>query len=326
MKLQCIVEVPLNATEITIGWFLNCEQLNNGSHVGIEALVQPASEVRRISSHLTISDLTDDSAGEYMCNILGDEEYIPCNPFDLKDRDFLEVELALEGSCVDGQVFNPDIGEKCAVITEENPIPMSLVCDVPPATSSQILPSSSTPFVSTTSPHLSSSSTPSLTQTTHPTPSDSSVSLPSPTDPGVSTTTASTRENTTSIWLYVVVAVAAVFFMIIVVLAIVPVGMWVWRNKGIDNQRPNRESCVCVCVCVCVHVYVHTFVFVCVVLLTCMGRIRVANLHVGHYILGKFYDLCMCNAYHVFILWSVNYLQLSPLCGIIVRERGSVCI
>ena len=73
---------------------------------------------------------------------------------------------------------------------------------------------------------------------------------------------------------------------------------------------------MCVCMCVCVHVYVHTFVFVCVVLLTCMGRIRVANLHVGHYILGKFYDLCMCNAYHVFILWSVTYLQLSPLCGI----------
>ena len=242
MKLQCIVEVPVNATEITIGWFLNCEQLDNDSHVAIEAQVQPASEVRWIRSRLTISDLTDDYAGLYTCNILGDEEYIPSNPFDLKDRDFLERELALEGPCVDGQVFNPDLDEKCAVITEENSIPMSLVCDAPPATSSQILPSSSTPFVSTTSPHLSSSSTPSLTQTTHPTPSDSSVSLPSPTDPGVSTTTASTREDTTSIWLYMVVAVAAVFFMIIVVLAIVPVGMWVWRNKGIDNQRPNRES------------------------------------------------------------------------------------
>ena len=46
---------------------------------------------------------------------------------------------------------------------------------------------------------------------------------------------------------------------------------------------------MCVYVCVCAY----TFVFVCVVLLTCMGRIRVANLHVGHYILGKFYDLCM---------------------------------
>ena len=264
MKLQCIVEVPLNATEITIGWFLNCEQLNNGSHVAIVVQVQLVSQVRRIRSRLTISDLTDDYAGVYTCNILGDEEYIPSKPFDLGDRDFLEVELALEGPCVDGQVFNPNIGEKCAVITEENPVPMSLVCDAPPATSSQILPSSSTPLVSTTSPPLpSSSSPPSLTPTTPPTPSDST---PSPTDPSVSTTTAATREDATSLWLYVVVAVAAVFFMIIVVLAIVCVGMCVWRNKGIDEQRPTRESlffvvCVCVCVrmcvCVCVCGFAH---------------------------------------------------------------------
>ena len=99
MKLQCIVEVPVNATEITIGWFLNCEQLNHGSHVAFEALIQLASQVRRIRSRLTISDLTDDYAGEYTCNILGDEEYIPSNPFDLGDRDFLEVDLALEGEC-----------------------------------------------------------------------------------------------------------------------------------------------------------------------------------------------------------------------------------
>ena len=68
------------------------------------------------------------------------------------------------------------------------------------------------------------------------------------------------------------------------------------------------HECVCVYVCVCAY----TFVFVCVVLLICMGRIRVANLHVGHCSMTY---VCSYNAYNVFIL------QLSTLCG-----RKWVCV
>ena len=75
LKVECTVEVPLNATDITIGWFMDCQQLTNDSHVTISH-AQVASEVFRIRSRLTISDITDDYAGKYTCNMLGDAEYI----------------------------------------------------------------------------------------------------------------------------------------------------------------------------------------------------------------------------------------------------------
>ena len=68
MKLECTIEVPPNTTEITIGWNLNCRQLMNDSSVSIWIQQQVSSEVRRVRSQLTISDLTDDYVGEYTCN------------------------------------------------------------------------------------------------------------------------------------------------------------------------------------------------------------------------------------------------------------------
>ena len=162
MKLECTVEVPLNATDITIGWFLNCEQLSNDSHVTITPQVIQSTEVRRLRSQLRINDMTDDYAGEYTCNILGDEEYVPSDKFVLGDSNYLEVDFGL-GPCPDGNVFTDaaPAEEKCAVITEDNPIPTPLICETPPATSSQTL------VTTTEALHVSSSPTLSVLAKTH---------------------------------------------------------------------------------------------------------------------------------------------------------------
>ena len=145
MKVQCIVEVPLNAADITIGWFMDCKQLSNDSNISIESEVQVAAEVRRIRSRLTINGITDDYAGKYTCNMLGDEEYVPGDQLELGDSDQLELMSSL-GQCIDGALFPNAIpaAEKCAVITEDNPVPMSLVCEYPPT-------STSTPVISLSS-------------------------------------------------------------------------------------------------------------------------------------------------------------------------------
>ena len=249
MELECTVEAPLNATDITIGWFLNCEQLQDGSNVLIEGQVDinNTRNIRRIRSRLTINDITNDFAGTYTCNILGDEEYIPSEPLTLSDSTQLDVHQAL-GPCVDGDVFGNAEGqtnEKCAVISENRTIPMSLSCDEPPATSSHDIPVTSTPVVYTTPlpslPTATTSSSSSSQRTLPPFPKSPTptLAIPAITDPSDRPTSAPAA----SIWLYVVVAVAAVFFMIIVVLSIVFVGMCLKRSRSLtlDEQTLKRE-------------------------------------------------------------------------------------
>ena len=197
MKMKCIIEVPPNATEITIGWFRNCRQLMNDSRVNICTLEELTSEVRRVRSQLTISDLTDDYVGDYTCNMLGDVVYVPSNHLTVRDADYLEHEAAL-GPCPDnGLIFNPIAEDRCALITHDNPIPLFLVCETPPVTSSsQIHPTTSLTILNT-SIHLPSSSTsPSLIPTYTPTP-DVTAAMPSPGDNMVEST-ASTGQDLTS--------------------------------------------------------------------------------------------------------------------------------
>ena len=143
MKVECTVEVPVNATDITIGWFMDCQQLSNDSHVTIEPQVQVTAQVRRITSQLTINGITDDYAGKYTCNMLGNEEYVPGDQLELGDSDELELMRSL-GACIDGVLFPNSLQapEKCAVITADNPVPMYLVCEDPPAN-----PTSTSTFV-----------------------------------------------------------------------------------------------------------------------------------------------------------------------------------
>ena len=179
MRVECIVEVSLNDTDITIGWFMDCQQLSNDPLVTIESQVQVTAEVRRITSQLTINDILDDYAGKYTCNMLGDEEYVPGNQLELGDSEKLELMRGL-GACIDGTLFSgAPLSEKCAVITEDNPVPMSLVCEDPPANPT----STSTPVLSLSSSLSTSTMLSSIPKI------DSTVLLsPSPTTSGPTST------------------------------------------------------------------------------------------------------------------------------------------
>ena len=249
MRINCTVEVPRDASDISIGWFLDCMELSNDSHVTISTQDQYTETVRRIKSQLVITDMNDDYAGEYTCNILGDEEFIPSNLFRLPDSTYLEVYMSL-GPCRINEILSIE-EMKCAEITENRTIPMSLSCADPVAvtshagttiTSTPVIQSTPTPSLLAALPmsSLPISSLPSYT----PAPSTPRTTTP-PSSPIVTDPTdSSATDDPKSIWLYVVVAVAAVFFMIIIILAIVFVGMCLRRQQSvtIDEQTLKRES------------------------------------------------------------------------------------
>ena len=284
MKIECIAEVPRNASDVSIGWLLDCVELTNDSHVEISVQVQDSemTGIRNITSRLTISPITDEYAGGYTCNLLGDEEYIPSDILTLHDSKKYEIFMPL-GPCDDsGDVFAhaEPAPQKCADITVNRTIPMSLSCAEPPATTSHDTPMTSTPVVytsATTSHDTPMTSTPvvytSASPTSSLTPSPSSLT-PSPSSvPHIVTTptpspTASPKQDppsstsdSTSTWFYVVVTVAVVFFMIIVVLAIVCSGMCIRQKQivTVDEQTLKRESldqynvrCMALYTCLCV--------------------------------------------------------------------------
>ena len=209
------MEVPLEATDITVGWFLNCQQLQNDLVIVSETQLE--SSICRIISRLTINDITN---GEYTCNILGDEEYIPSDIFMLPDSEYLEVDLSLGPCPNNGDVlgFATPTCEKCADITENRTIPLSLSCEAPPSTTSQQLhvtstpvpirrtPSPPLPSITPNPPPPTSSST---THTQHTAPSSS----PDPTD------MTSSPDSLDSVSLYLI-AVVSVLVLVIILLVL----------------------------------------------------------------------------------------------------------
>ena len=224
MRIECTVEVPRDASDISIGWFLDCVDLSNDSHVTISTQDQYTDTVHRIRSQLEITDMhvTDINnayAGKYTCKILGDEEFIPSNLFRLPDSTELEVDLAF-GTCSDGTIFSIE-EVKCAEITENRTISMSLSCADPvAATSTPVIQSTSIPSLPTSTPVIHSSSV----TTSHFPP------LPLPTT-NVPTVTDTSSSGPTIVWLYVVAAVAAVFLLIIIVMLILYVKICFSRHK-----------------------------------------------------------------------------------------------
>ena len=147
MKLECIAEVPHNASDISIGWFLDSVELNNDSHVAISAHVQCPNNICRIRSRLTISPISDEYAGDYACNLLGDEQYIASDIFRLRNSRYYEIFSPL-GYCHNGDVFAhiEPANEKCADFMEGT-VSMSLNYAEPPATTSFDTPVTSTPLI-----------------------------------------------------------------------------------------------------------------------------------------------------------------------------------
>ena len=132
LKVECAVQVPVTATDISIGWSLNCNPLTNDANITIVEQVSNMTSYLEITSRLTIVNLSDDYTGKYVCSILGsqEEEFISINLLDLKTSLTLEFLHGLSSPCPSDLVFSR-VQEKCAELTENNTIPVSLSCADP---------------------------------------------------------------------------------------------------------------------------------------------------------------------------------------------------
>jgi hypothetical protein len=221
MKIECIAEVPRNASDVSIGWFLDCVELTNDSHVEISVQVQDSemTDIRSITSRLTISPITDEYAGGYTCNLLGDDEYIPSDIFTLRDSMYYELYSLLSPCDDSGDVFvlAPAAPQKCADITENRTIPMSLSCAEPPVTTFHDTPVTST-LVYTSPPPSTSSSTPSTSSHLPTLTSSPTITVMFTTTPQKDPPTSLPGDlNSTSHYL---AAVCAVLIMIIIILIV----------------------------------------------------------------------------------------------------------
>ena len=174
--MECTAEVPLDASNISIGWFLHCNQLYNNSDITIISVVS-ASTVR---SQLTIENLSDRYAGKYTCNFLGDEEFIPSDPLSLPTGS----EAAVLGTPCALDLIHSKEEEKCTELLENGTIPLSLTCtdsDVSSTSLSDITMTSAATVHSTTI----YMSTPHVPQNGN--------SMPDPRSGGKNTTSGSTR-------------------------------------------------------------------------------------------------------------------------------------
>ena len=252
LRVECTSQVPVTATDVSIGWLLSCNPLSDDANITIVEEVSNMTSYLEITSRLTIGNLSDDYAGKYGCTIMDsrDEEFIPSDLLELKTRFTLEIENARDSPCASSVVFSR-AQPKCAELTENDTIPMSLSCADPAIQSTAfndiIMTSSSSVIQTTATPlptHPPSSAVPSSFFTMSP----SLLNLPIVTEPSSDPTkdpTTSSPSSPNAIWLYVVVALAAIFLLVIIVLAIVFVGMCLRRQQSvtIDEQTLKRESC-----------------------------------------------------------------------------------
>ena len=132
LRVECSAQVPVTATDVSIGWLLSCNPLSDDANITIVEQVSNMTSYLEITSRLTIGNLSDDYAGKYGCTILDsrDEEFIPSDLLELKTRFTLEVENARDSPCASSVVFSR-AQEKCAELTGNDTIPMSLSCADP---------------------------------------------------------------------------------------------------------------------------------------------------------------------------------------------------
>ena len=246
MKIECTAEVPRNASDVSIGWFLDCVELTNDSHMEISVQVQDAemTGIRRIRSRLTISPITDEYAGGYTCNLLGDDEYIPSDIFTLRDSMYYDLYSPLIQCDDSGDVFaNAWAAQKCADITENRTIPMSLSCAEPPATTSHDTPVTSTLVVYTSPPPSSSSPTPSTSSHPHSLIISPTITVMFTTTPQKDPPTSLPGDHSTS---HSLAAVCAVLIMIIILLVVTFVLVKLCRRQSsritVNGQNLTCES------------------------------------------------------------------------------------
>lgn len=226
------MEVPPDAQNVSIEWYLGCEQLSNDSDVTIMPQDAYTETVHRQRSRLMIVNLSDKYAGKYTCKLIGDDELIPSDVFLLPTFSVLSETFALS-SCPFEHVHSRE-EEKCAELSDDKVVLMLQSC-TEPLVEFTILEATPTiaSYPKSPKPQLDPflpSSTASLTPivSTSPVLLVPTSSLP----PDIDKPVEPSRPEITSMWLYLVVAVAAVLFMIIIVLATVSVWKCVKQSKN----------------------------------------------------------------------------------------------
>ena len=76
LKVECTVQVPVTATDVSIGLSLNYNPLTNDANITIVEQVSNMTSYLEMTSRLTIVNLSDDYSGKYGCNILGSKEEV----------------------------------------------------------------------------------------------------------------------------------------------------------------------------------------------------------------------------------------------------------
>lgn len=237
LLVECTVEAPRDAQNVSIEWYLGCEQLNNDTDVTIMAQDAYTDTVHRQRSRLTIVNLSDKYAGKYTCKLIGDEELLPSGVFTLPTFSVLSQTSALS-SCPLEHIHSRE-EKMCAELTDNRAVLLPSSCTKPfvEFTILDAVPRATPTAPSNPKPQLesipyslpSSTSSPTPALTTHSVLLAPTSGLP----PDIDTPDESApRPGISSKWLYLVVAVAAVLFMIIIVLATVSVWKCVNQSKN----------------------------------------------------------------------------------------------
>ena len=215
--LECSVVAPSNDS-VSIGWFLDCDQLHNNSDISITSQVHAATMQK---SRLTIMNMSDRYAGKYACNLLADEEFIPSDLFTLPTQPDLIATTGLT-SCGVGFIQSR-YQEKCAELSGKATIPIPQACTEPVTVST-----SSRDITTTTINHSLSTSTPLSTST-----------LPLPNE------TKETSSRADAIWPYVMAAVAALLLLILILVAMLYMQKCIRQSCRITQNELRKYQFVC---------------------------------------------------------------------------------
>ena len=161
LRVECTAQVPITASDVSIGWLLSCNPLSDDANITIIEEISNMTSYLEITSRLTIVNLSDDYAGKYGCTIMDsrDEEFIPSDLLELKRRITLEIENGLSSPCALSLVFSR-AQEKCAELTGNDTIPMSLSCADPAIQSTAFNDIMTTVIQTTITPTFTSSISP----------------------------------------------------------------------------------------------------------------------------------------------------------------------
>ena len=231
LTLECTAEIPLNASNISIGWFLDCNQLHNNSDITITS--QVSATTVELQSQLMIESMSDRYAGKYTCNLLGNEQFIPSDHFSLP------IETTLQGTPCTLDFIHSKEEEKCAEHLENGTNVVSLIC-----TGSEVSSTSLIDITMASSAAVHSTATNLPTPTPHNSQNHDSMPGPIPRDKSKNSGTASAD----IIWPYVVATVAGLLLLLLFAVAVLYMKNRAGQFRSVTHKELSKlrfSMCLC---------------------------------------------------------------------------------